>query len=94
MLNQRRRCFLSVRLSQEEWCQLDSLLVNLQVPMHDLEKHRNYSQSERFRMLLETLAPKVDHWHWLKWSRVVLDEEGSFRLTRRYPYSSDEDVAS
>jgi len=85
---------LNVRLSQEEWCQLDSLLVNLRVPMYNPEKHRNYSQSERFRMLLEDLAPKVDYWHWLKWSRVVLDEEGSLRLTRRYPYSSDEDIVS
>jgi len=67
--------------------------VNLKVPMYDPEKHRNYPQSERFRMLLEALAPKADHWHWLKWSRVILDEGGNLKPTRRYPYSSDEDVA-
>lgn len=94
MLNQRRRCFLSVRLSQEEWCQLDSLLINLKVPMYNPEKGKNYSQSERFRMLLEVLAPEVEHWHWLKWSRLVLGEDGGLRLTRSYPHSSDEDIAS
>lgn len=85
---------MSVRLSQEEWCQLDSLLINLRVPMYNPEKRRNYFQSERFRMLLEVLAPKVDNWHWLKWSRVMLDDEGSLKPTRRYLYSSDEDTAS
>lgn len=85
---------MSVRLSQEEWCQLDSLLINLKVPMYNPEKGKNYSQSERFRMLLEVLAPEVEHWHWLKWSRLVLGEDGGLRLTRSYPHSSDEDIAS
>jgi len=83
---------LGVRLSQEEWCQLDSLLVNLKIPMYNPGKGENYSQPERFRMLLETLAPKVDHWHWLKWSMVTLDDEGRIKPTRHYPHSPDEDV--
>jgi len=92
LLDRRRERFLSVRLSQEEWCQLDSLLINLRVPMYNPGTNRNYTQSERFRMLLEVLAPRVEHWHWLKWSRVMIDDEGILKPTRRYPYSSDEDI--
>lgn len=91
--NHRRNRLLSVKLSQEEWCQLDSLLVNLKVPIFDPDKHRNYTDSERFRMLIEVLAPKVENWHWLKWSRLFLDDYGSLKPTRRYPYSSDEDLS-
>ena len=85
VLHRKRSSLLSVRLSEEERCQLDSLLINMKVPMYAPEKNRNHSQSERFRMLLEVLAPRVDYWHWLKWSRVRLDDDGSLRVSAPTP---------
>jgi hypothetical protein len=92
ILSDSRKRFLSVRLSQQEWCQLDSLLIALDVPMYNPEKNRNFSQSERFRILLDILAPEVEHWHWLNWSRLTLDESGGLKIARRYPYSKNEDM--
>ena len=80
-LGARRERRLNVRLSQDEMCQLDSLFINLVVPMYSEEAGRNFSQSERFRMLLNILAPQMDYWHWFKWSRVALREDGSLRFT-------------
>jgi hypothetical protein len=90
-LGVKRERRFNVRLSQDEMCQLDSLFINLEIPMYSDEAGRNLSQSERFRMLLDVLAPKMDYWHWLKWSRVTLREDGVLRFTRRYELSPDDD---
>lgn len=90
----RRERRLNVRLSQDEMCQLDSLFISLEIPMYSEGANRNFSQSERFRMLLDILAPKIDNWHWLKWSRVAIMEDGILRLTVSRKSSSDDDLAS
>jgi hypothetical protein len=90
-LRVKRERRLNVRLSQDEMCQLDSLFISLEIPMYSDEAGRNLSQSERLRMLLDVLAPKMDYWHWLKWSRVALREDGVLRLTRCYGFSPDDD---
>lgn len=85
---------LSFRLSQQGWYLLYSLLITLNVSMYNPEKNRNFSQSERFRILLDILAPEDDHWHWLKWSRLMLDENGGLKTACRYPHSQDEDMTA
>ncbi|MCJ7608093.1 hypothetical protein MUP00_00285, partial [Candidatus Bathyarchaeota archaeon] len=79
------------RLSQEEYCQLDSLFINLEIPLYDSKRNEVYTESERFRLLLEVLAPRVESWHWLKWSRVTLDDDGCLKTTRHLPHSSDDE---
>jgi len=81
-LGVKRERRLNVRLSQDEMCQLDSLFISLKIPMYSDEAGRNFSQSERFRTLLEILAPQIDSWHWLKWSRVALREDGVLMFTK------------
>ena len=89
-LGAKRKRLLNVRLSQDEMCQLDSLFINLGVPMYSEEAGKNFSQSERFRMLLDILAPKINYWHWLKWSRVILREDGVLMFTKCFePFSDD-----
>ena len=93
-LGVRRERRLNVRLSQDELCQLDSLFISLKIPMYSDEAGRNFSQSERFRMLLEILAPQIDYWHWLKWSRVALREDGILMFTKCCGFTSDDDSKS